>query len=308
MSKPKLSSPAECARSAREGKETQAAKAVTVFPAWVLARCRYEVPSRRLRGVRPGMTALLALLLLLSTARADIGPTAPWDLYVAGRYADAMKAGTAAATAQGYLVAARAALADATTRPVPCLDCLRHAEDLARKSTAADPRLADAHVYLAVAMGYEARVVGPVWARAHNYPGQAKGELDKALVIDPHSPWALGALGGWNVEIVRTGGDYLANWLYGASVDKGLAAFTAAFRMAPDNLTIRYQYVLSLSGYDADRFSHEIKDTFARIAHEKPTTAYETLAKTRAADLAALLAKGDRDTFNAKVRQYQGYP
>ena len=184
----------------------------------------------------------------------------------------------------------------------------RRAEDLARKSTAADPRLSEAHVYLAVAMGYEARIVGPVWARAHNYPGQAKDELDAALAIDAKDPWALGALGGWNVEIVRTGGDTLASWLYDATVDKGLAAFAAAFRSAPDNLAIRYQYALSLSGYDAGRFAPQIKDAFARIAKLKPATAYETVAKSRAAELSALLARPDRAAFDAKVRLFQGYP
>ncbi len=157
-------------------------------------------------------------------------------------------------------------------------------------------------------MGYEARVVGPVWARAHNYPGHAKEELDAALALDAKNPWALGALGGWNVEIVRTGGDYLANWLYGATMDNGLAAFAAAFKAAPDNLSVRYQYALSLAGYDADRFSREVKDALARIAKTKPMTAYETLARARAAELAGLLAKGDRNAFNAKVRLYQGYP
>ncbi len=157
-------------------------------------------------------------------------------------------------------------------------------------------------------MGYEARVVGPVWARAHNYPGRAKDELDAALAIDPKSPWALGALGGWNIEIVRTGGDTLANWLYGATVDNGLAAFAAAFKAAPDNLSVRYQYALSLCGYDADRFGREIRDAFARIAKEKPATAYESLARARATELAGLLNKGDRDAFNARVRLYQGYP
>ena len=256
------------------------------------------------------MMRALALMLALAAPSASLAAPAPtpWDLYVAGHYAEAVKTGAAQASAQGYLVAARAMLADATTRPEPCLDCLRKAETLAHSATVVDPRLADAHVYLAVAMGYEARVVGPVWARAHNYPGKAKDELDKALALDPKSPWALGALGGWNVEIVRTGGDHLASWLYGASVDKGLAAFAAAFKSAPDNLSVRYQYALSLSGYDVDRFNREIRDALARVAHDKPATAYEVVARARAIELAALLAKGDRETFKAKVREYQGYP
>jgi hypothetical protein len=235
-------------------------------------------------------------------------PPAAFDLYVAGKYDAAMKAGAAAGNAQGFVTASRAALADAQTRADPCLDCLKRAEDFARQAIAADSRVAEAHVYLAVAMGYEARIVGPVWARAHNYPGHAKDELDAALAIDGKDAWALGALGGWNVEIVRTGGDRLADWIYGASVDKGLAAFASAFRSAPDNLSVRYQYALSLSGYDLDRFRHEVDDAFVRVARLKPATAYETVAQRRAAELAALLKKGDRDTFNARVRKYQGYP
>lgn len=254
------------------------------------------------------MKLVVALLTALLAASPALAVPTPYDLYAAGHYTDAIRAGAAANNASGYLTAARAALADATTRPALCLDCLRNAETLARKSTALDPHLADAHVYLAVAMGQEARIVGPVWARAHNYPGQAKDQLDAALAIDPKNAWALAALGGWHVEIVRTGGDYLADLLYDATVDKGLASFAAAFKVAPDNLVLRYQYALSLSGYDAGRFSHEIKDALVRIAKLKAATAYETLAKTRAAELNALLAKGDRDGFDARVRRYQGYP
>lgn len=252
------------------------------------------------------MKKILVLLFGL-TASPALAAT-PYDIYAAGRYEDAMKAGAATGTAAGLTVAARAALADATTRGEPCLECLRRAEDFASKAVAADPRLADAHVYLAVAMGYEARIVGPVWARAHNYPGRAKDELDRALTLDPSSPWALGALGGWNVEVVRTGGERLASWIYGATIDDGIAAFAAAFKSAPDNLSVRYQYALSLSGYDTDRFRHEIDDALARVAKEKAATAYEAIAKKRAAELALLLKVGDRAGFDARVRKYQGYP
>ena len=248
------------------------------------------------------------LALLAGLAASPALAATPYEIYATGHYDEAMKAGVAQNTAAGYTISARAALADAQSRPEPCLDCLRRAEDFAREAVAADPKSVDAHVYLAVAMGYEARIVGPVWARAHNYPGHAKEELDVALTLDPRSPWALGALGGWNVEVVRTGGARLASWIYGATIDDGLSAFGAAFKSAPDNLSVRYQYALSLSGYDADRFRHEIDDALARVAREKPATAYEALAKARAAELARLLKSGDRASFDARVRRYQGYP
>jgi len=269
--------------------------------------------------MKPALAVLAAALLapLPVAAKAPLGaaPAKPpaaapnaYDLYVAGKFDAAMKLGEASGNALGFLTAARAALADAQTRADPCLDCLKRAEDDARKAIALDNSIADAHVYLAVAMGYEARIVGPVWARAHNYPGQAKDELDVALRIDPKDAWALGALGGWNIEIVRTGGARLANWIYGASDDAGLAAFASAFRQAPDNLSVRYQYALSLSGYDIDRYRPQVDDALARVAKLKPITAYETTAQHRAAELAALLKKNDRDAFDAKVHRYQGYP
>jgi hypothetical protein len=250
--------------------------------------------------------AFLALLVAVPAHAADL-PSA-YVLYASGRYDDAMKAGAALGTALGYTVAARAALADAQTRDQPCLLCLRRAEGFARRAVAADPKLPDGQTYLAVSLGYEARIVGPVTARFHNYPGHAKDALDAALASDPKNPWALGALGGWNIEIVRTGGDTLADLLYGATVDQGLDDFARAFKAAPDNIAVRYQYALSLSGYDPDRFRLEIDDAFARVAHDQPQTAYERLAQKRAAELADLLKRGDRSDFDDRVRKYQGYP
>lgn len=251
--------------------------------------------------------AWLAMAAFVAAAPACAGD-APFALYAAGRYDDAMKAGAAEGDAQGYAIAARAALADATTRDAPCLPCLQRAEGFARHAVAADPKWPDGETYLAVSLGYEARITGPISARLHNYPGHAKDALDAALTADPKNAWALGALGGWNIEIVRTGGDTLANLFYGASVDNGLDAFARAFKAAPNNLAIRYQYALSLSGYDPDRFRSEIDDAFARVARETPQTAYERLAQKRAAELSGLLDKGDRDGFNRRVRKYQGYP
>jgi hypothetical protein len=254
--------------------------------------------------MKPHLALVVAALAASPACAADT----PYVLYATGKYDAAIKAGTAEDDAQGFAVAARAALADATTRDKPCLDCLKRAEAFARKAVAADAKVPDGNTFLAVSLGYEARLVGPVFARLHNYPDEAKERLDKALADDPKNAWALGALGGWNIEIVRTGGAYLGNWIYGATEEKGLDAFAQAFKSAPDNLSVRYQYGLSLSGYDADRFQSQILDAFARVGRLTPQTAYERIAQARAAELLALWKKGDRKTFDARVRKYQGYP
>jgi tetratricopeptide (TPR) repeat protein len=248
-----------------------------------------------------------AILLLLLTGASAATPT-PYALYAAGDYAGAMKAGESQNDAAGLLVAARTALADATTREKPCMECLKHAEELSRRAITADPKAPEAHTYLAVSLGYQARILGPIVARLHDYPGEARKELDAALADDPQNVWALAALGGWNVEIVRAGGATLANWFYGATIEGGLGDFAAAFKTAPDNMVLRYQYALSLSGYDPSRFRAEILDALARAGRAVPATAYERMVQTRAADLRELLARGDRAAFDAHVRKYQGYP
>lgn len=253
-----------------------------------------------MRRVFFAASALAALLP--SLARADA-----LALYQAGAYEQAVAEASRQNSAPGYALAARAALAEAVLKS-PCLDCLRRVEELARKAIAADPKTADGHVYLAVALGYEARIIGVVRARLGAYPEEAKRNLDKALESDPENIWALAAMGGWNIEVVRGGGAALARWLYGATVEAGLKSFAAAFKAAPDNLVLRYQFALSLAGLDPDAYRDRIADALARAGNAQPQTAYERFAQGRARELLAALAKGDRAALVRLVRRDQGYP
>ena len=194
------------------------------------------------------MRFLLFALLLIATPAAAADNL--FSLYAGGRYDDAIRAGAAAGTADGLAIAARAALADAAMRPQPCLDCLKRAEDFARRAVVTDPDQADGHVWLAAALGLEGRIVGLVRARLANSPAEAKTELDAALKDDPANPYALAALGGWHIEIVRMGGDFLARRVFGAEETLGLALFDRAVKLAPGNVAVHYQIALSLAGYD----------------------------------------------------------
>jgi len=230
-----------------------------------------------------------------------------FSLYQAGNYSQATAAAASSNTAAGFTLAARAALAEGMTQ-MPCLACLTRAEEFARKAIAMNPGIPDAHVYLAVALGYQARIVGVVRARLDTYPERAKKNLDAALAKDSKNEWALAALGGWNIEIVRGGGTVLAKWLYGASVKAGLDDFAAAFRAAPDNLVLRYQYALSLGGFDVAAYRGEVSDALMRAAGGAASTAYERFAQARARELLAVFKSGDRDEFARLVRRDQGYP
>jgi hypothetical protein len=246
----------------------------------------------------------LALLLIASPASAD----ELYSLYASGKYDDVMRAGAAARTAQGFAIAARAALADAAMRPEPCLGCLKRAEDFARKAVAANASEPDGHVWLAAALGLEGRITGLIRARLANSPAEAKAELDAALEDDPGNAHALAAMGGWNIEIVRAGGAFLARQLYGATEGDGMALFGCAVKAAPGNVAIHYQIALSLSGYRPDIFRARIAEELEAAIHAVPQTAYEKFIQGRAAELLVLQKKNDTDALTAKVRAFQGYP
>jgi hypothetical protein len=249
--------------------------------------------------------AFFALVLL--AVRAGAADSA-YDLYAAGKYQEAMRAGSAANDGVGLTLAARAALADAASRAAPCPDCLARAEAYARAAIAADPRRPDAHTFLAITIGERARLKGLVLARLHNDPARARSELDAALALEPHNVMAQAALGGWNVEIVRAGGAHLAHWLYGASLQAGLDDFAQALRRDPGNVALHYQYALALSGLDPGTYRGLIQSALQSAVADTPHTAYEKIAQSRSAELLDILHHGDKAAFAARVRKFQGYP
>lgn len=228
------------------------------------------------------------------------------DLYVAGKYDEAMRLGAASNNAVDLVFAARAGLAEASVKS--CVPCVGQALGFAQHAIAADPDMADAHTILAIAIGEQARRDGLVLARLHNAPVHARHELDAALKLDPQNALALAALGGWNVEIVRAGGAYLAHWLYGASLQAGLDDFAQALRRDPGNVALHYQYALSLSGLDPAAYRGVIQTALQNAIAGTPRTAYEKIAQSRSVELLDILRHGDKATYVARVRKFQGYP
>ncbi len=252
------------------------------------------------------MRRLLAALLLL--AAPAFAQAAGEDLlYAEGRYEAAIKADVARNDAHGFVDAARATLAEEAGREQRCLACLKRAEDFARRAIAADAKSAEGRVFLAIALGLESRIEGYGVARSKGYADEAKQALDEAHAIDPGNIWALAGLGGWNIEVVRGGGKVLAYLIYGATVDRGLAYFERALHLAPDNIAIRYQFALTLSGFDTDRFHATIEENLTRVVAGRAGPAYGRLLQKRAAELLGLLRKGDGDAFADRVRAYEGY-
>jgi tetratricopeptide (TPR) repeat protein len=241
--------------------------------------------------------------LFASGAQADNAA----QLYAAGKYQQAEAAGATENNAEGLTYAARAILAH-ETMGAPCLDCLKRAEGYARRAVAADPNYPDAHTYLAATLGYQGRIVGLVQARIDNYPEEAKENIDAALKADPNNGRALAALGGWNIEVVRAGGDTMAKMIYGASLEAGQHDFERAFAASPDNLVLRYQYALVLGGYGPERFRDTILDALKHAIAGKAATTFDAFEQNRARELLDVFKRGDMDAFSKLVKRNQGYP
>jgi tetratricopeptide (TPR) repeat protein len=203
-------------------------------------------------------------------------------------------------------IAARAVLADEVLRDTPCLSCLERAEALARQAVAADPHFAFGQVWLAVALGYQTRITGIVKARMKNAPAQSRAALEAAVADDPKNAYAVSALGGWHIEVVRGGGSTLARLIYGAKESEALALFDRAARLAPDNVAVHYQIALSLAGFDAAKYHTRIAAELKSSLSSAADTAYEKKIQGRAAELLGLLSAGE--AFALRVRKYQGFP
>jgi hypothetical protein len=231
-----------------------------------------------------------------------------YQLYRAGKYADAMKEGSAENSARGYALAAAAAIGDAAEHIPPCLPCVQRAEDYAKKAIAADPKQAEGYIFYAVALGQDSHIIGTMSALNKGYASLAKKQIDKAITLAPNNGRALGTLGGWNLEVVRGAGSFIASMSYDASADKGVAAFEKGIAADPKDVVLHYQFALSMAGLDPDKYRDQIVKQLTDAATGTPASAYDELSQKRAAELLDLLKAGKEDAFETKVKVYQGFP
>jgi hypothetical protein len=254
------------------------------------------------------VTILLSLLLWTLPAVADDGTKSAAALYREGNYQAAIATGASKRNAEELTAAAEAAFADATLRDEPCLDCLKRAEMLARSAIKADAAIPRAYVCLVATLAYESRVIGPLASRRARYPEEAKEAIDTALMLAPNDPWVLAAMGGWNIEVVRSGGSFLGRVMYGADLDSGIAYFRRAMATDLDDPTILLHYALAMSSVAHDSKRIEIIAVLEAATHAKPYDAYSDAMRDRAAGLLKLLRQDKREEYLALVGRYLGFP
>lgn len=254
--------------------------------------------------------ALLVTLWLVAaaTAAAQI-PEAARTSFAEGKYIIAATLAEGDGSADALAFASRARIADAITREEGlCGECLAEAEATAEAAIKRDPGNAEAHVQLAIAIGFRGRLVGPLEAQAEGLVEKGRAAIDRALECDPNSIWARASLGGWHLEIVHRAGSILAAVLYGANEEDGLADFRKALKADPDSLLLNYHFALSVLALDQERFKDEALAALAAGGRDAQTDALTAFMRARALTLEKTLKAGSADEIAALVHRYQGYP
>jgi len=252
------------------------------------------------------IAVMFALILLAAPASAAPSLDDALARYQRGEFLEGAKEARSLGTASGHALAARATLAYATTA-VPVADrmpLLRQAETDAQAAVAKDDSLVEGHLQLVVALGQMARIKGPLAAELAGIPGKVHTHIERALALAPHNPWALAASGAWNLEVVRN--TRLGSVFMGASRKGGHQAFEAAMRVDPGNVVVRYQYALTLLGFDKADYRRAADQVLEKTLALTPKDAYARLMQNRAARLESLLKQDDDEMLEATLAAFRG--
>jgi hypothetical protein len=234
---------------------------------------------------------LIVLVLVTSLGAAAHGQdlTEASALYDQGVMLKAAELARGFGTADGHALASQATLVAAIyQRPGHDNAMLQQAADDARRALALDPDHVQAHLQLALALGYIAEE-DPISAHFDGTARDGKALLDRALALAPDSAWAHGLLGVWHLRLVKHAGPLLAQSLYDASLDRGREQCAEAASLAPDEVAIRFGCAISLLEVQPRRYVGEaaaILDTVVRLpAKDAATRMVQAEARRRLAAL-----------------------
>jgi hypothetical protein len=243
---------------------------------------------------------MAALPILLALIIGAISPVAAAGLaeaearYQRGDMVGAASLARSTASAEGFALAAKATLVQATyLSPMAEKQALLElAAADAKDALALDPDQVDAHLQLAIALGQMAELDDPISAHVNGYAEEGKVLLDQALALDPDNAWARALLGMWHLRIVQRAGDALAEGLYGASRAAGVELCSSALAATDAALELRYGCALTLVELDPDRFEDTAETTLANVKDSAPRDAADGLVQAAATRLLEELKSG----------------
>ena len=243
---------------------------------------------------------------MIGPARADL--SAMEAAYSVGAFEKAAGLGEADGGPAALAFAARALLADAglTDNLIMRDQAVEKAIADSEQALESDANNVEAHLQLAIALGFKARRLGTMRAHLMGLADDARGHVEAALALAPDDPWAYAVLGGWNLEIVGRAGNAVGRAFYGATRRAGIAAYDRALALDPGNMVLQYERALALISLDPVRLKGQAEKSLAAAVTAIPTNYVERAILVRATLLDSALAQGDRASLAALVVHLRG--
>jgi len=201
-----------------------------------------------------------------------------WALFHAGEFLKARDAGLKAGGA-GITVANKAQAIYANyleksekTRLALFLEVAERAEAQAT----AEPKNANAHYWMAYALGRYSQGISVAKALAQGLGGKVKNALETTIALAPKHADAHIALGAFHAEVIDKVGKLLGK-TQGADTATGLKMFKEALALNPDSAIARVEYANGLVMLEGDKRMKEAEKLYAEAAECKPMDAMERL-------------------------------
>jgi tetratricopeptide (TPR) repeat protein len=208
----------------------------------------------------------------------DEAVLAAWALYHAGQFQKAHEAGMKLGDA-GLVVANKAQSiyanyleASEKTKLAMFLEIAERAEAQAK----ANPKLANAHYWMAYALGRYSQGISVAKALTQGLGSKVKTALETTIALAPKHSDAHIALGAFHAEVIDKVGKLLGK-TQGADTATGLKMFKEALALNPDSAIARVEYANGLVMLEGDKRMKEAEKLYAEAAECKPMDAMERL-------------------------------
>jgi tetratricopeptide (TPR) repeat protein len=203
---------------------------------------------------------------------------AAWALFHAGQFQQATEAGLKAGGA-GITVANKAQSIYANyleksekTRLALFLEVAQRAE----AQVAAEPKTANAHYFMAYALGRYAQGISVAKALAQGLGSKVKDALETTIRLAPKHADAHIALGAFHAEVIDKVGALLGR-TQGASKAAGLEMYRQALKLNPTSAIAMVEYANGLVMLEGDKHMKEAEKLYADAAACVPLDAMERL-------------------------------
>jgi tetratricopeptide (TPR) repeat protein len=173
---------------------------------------------------------------------------AAWTAFHAGRFGDAVEAGTAAGGA-GVNAAVKAQVVYATyleKNEKAKLALFEEAAGWAAERRRSAPKDANAHYLYAFALGRYGQGISVAKALAQGFGTKIKEALTTAIKLEPKHADAHIAYGAYQAEVIDKVGGIVAGVTYGAKKDSAVEHYEKALKLNPDSAIGRIEYANGL--------------------------------------------------------------